>query len=608
MTLNKAGYLTGLKDPAGKFITAKYSAKGLLTTFTNARGMATSFGYDSAGLLLRDTSPAGGKQTLARSDDGNTVTRITAMGRVTTYATVESAGDDLDRNVTAPTGLTKTMHESADLATTVSTPDGVQIAVTPATDPRFGDSASIPQTTVTTTPGGLVNNVDAARLVVLENADPFSLTEQTETVALNGKSFTQIFDAASKTFTETTPAGRHSTSVIDSQGRMVSEQLAGLDQVDYHYDVHGRLDSVSTGSGGLQRTTQFTHDPQGHLQTIADPLGRIQSYVRDKVGRIVKQTLPGSTVKYAYDATGNLVKLTNPANKFYSFGYSKTDLLSAFSLPAATAKGIPPKQTYAYNLDNQLTRMTRFDGSKLAYSYDTGGRLNKLASVTNASLFWTYGYDATHGYLNTITAPGSVGLGFIRDGPVLQALSWTGPISGQVTLTHNSDFQTQAVKVNGGNAIAYGYDADGLLSTVGALTLLRSSQNGLRSGSTLGDIQDAYTYNTFGEVAHLRSHLHNCRCFNVGGLRLRQARTDHPAHGKLGRRACKGLRLYLRFSRAAAECDGRSKLHDVHVQQQWQSPVVEHHRCDDHQRERKIRYAGSLADLRHSQDRLYEKW
>jgi RHS repeat-associated protein len=504
VTLNAQGYLTSLKDPAGKLTRAKYTPKGLLTAFTNARGMTSTLTYDANGLLLQDKNPAGGKQTLSRSSDGNTVTRTTTAGLTTTYQTITQSDGSIDRTVTEPTGLASVSHKTAQLAETITTSDGLQIAMTPADDPRFGKSASIPQTETTTTPGGLVSSIAATRVATLAGTDPLGLTGQTETLSLNGNTFTSSFDAASNTFTDTSPAGRISIRSIDSLGRTTSEQVAGLDPVSYLYDTHGRLASIISGSGGDMRTMTYSYDTNGFLQTLTDPLGRTQSYVRDKLGRPLQQTLPdGSLLKYAYDANGNLTKLTNPANKVYKFSYGKTDLMTAVTAPAA--KGAKTKEAYFYNPDGQLTGMTRLDGVKLAYTYDTGGRLSTLASPDGN---WTYGYDAARGYLNSITEPGGINLGFTRDGQLLTALTWSGgPFAVQqaVEFDYNNDFQVESVSVNNADPVAYSYDSDGLLTTAGALTLQRSSQNALRTGSILGSVQDGFSYNAFGEVTHYQA-------------------------------------------------------------------------------------------------------
>ncbi|MDG4555807.1 MAG: RHS repeat-associated core domain-containing protein [Candidatus Contendobacter sp.] len=70
---------------------------------------------------------------------------------------------------------------------------------------------------------------------------------------------------------------------------------------------------------------------------------------------------------------------------------------------------------------------------------------------------------------------------------------------GTVGFTHDDDFRLASVSVNGA-PVAYRYDADGLLTQTGALTLHRDPHNGLLTGMTLDGVSDSRTYNGFGEV------------------------------------------------------------------------------------------------------------
>ncbi|MBI5497757.1 MAG: RHS repeat-associated core domain-containing protein, partial [Deltaproteobacteria bacterium] len=54
--------------------------------------------------------------------------------------------------------------------------------------------------------------------------------------------------------------------------------------------------------------------------------------------------------------------------------------------------------------------------------------------------------------------------------------------------------------VNGGTPIAFSYDDDGLLTQAGALVLTRDATNGFVTGTTLGNVTDAFGYNGHGEV------------------------------------------------------------------------------------------------------------
>ena len=77
---------------------------------------------------------------------------------------------------------------------------------------------------------------------------------------------------------------------------------------------------------------------------------------------------------------------------------------------------------------------------------------------------------------------------------------WAGLVTRSVGWTYTTDFRVTTERVNGGTPITFAYDPDRLVTGVGALTLTRNPENGLLTGSTLGNVTDSYTYSTFGEV------------------------------------------------------------------------------------------------------------
>jgi YD repeat-containing protein len=54
--------------------------------------------------------------------------------------------------------------------------------------------------------------------------------------------------------------------------------------------------------------------------------------------------------------------------------------------------------------------------------------------------------------------------------------------------------------VNGGSAVSFTYDIDGLLTGTGGLTLTRDAQNGRVTGTNLGAVVESFTYDAFGAV------------------------------------------------------------------------------------------------------------
>jgi RHS repeat-associated protein len=174
------------------------------------------------------------------------------------------------------------------------------------------------------------------------------------------------------------------------------------------------------------------------------------------------------------------------------------------------------RTSYTWNRDKQLTSVQRPDGALLSFNYDNAGRLATVAEPLGTH---TYSYDGAKGTLSGIASPdGSVG--FTYDGDLPTAISSSaGPVSASVGFSYDSSFHVTGETVNGKNAIAFGYDNDDLLVSAGALTLQRDPANGLLTGTVLGNITDAYTYNTFGEPTSYSVNLNGATVFTLGYTR-----------------------------------------------------------------------------------------
>ncbi len=78
--------------------------------------------------------------------------------------------------------------------------------------------------------------------------------------------------------------------------------------------------------------------------------------------------------------------------------------------------------------------------------------------------------------------------------------SVTGPVPGALTTAYDNFFRASQIGVNG-SSIAYAYDADGLLTGAGNMTLTRDPGNGLVTGTALGQIATSQSYDSFGRVS-----------------------------------------------------------------------------------------------------------
>lgn len=500
LTVDANGYLATLTNPAAEQLVFSYAGEGLLHSLTDPKGYVHVFDYDANGRLIQDSNPAGGFVTLnpAPVTNGFEVTLTTALSRVFRYRVETLANLDDRRTHTGADGLITTLVRTQAGVTTVNYPDGSTLTATEVPDPRWSLKAPVLGSLTFKSPASLTFSLTNSFSASLSDpANPLSLTSETATTTINGRVYTTVYDAGQRRFTLTTPEGRVLTQTIDAQGRLAQEQLGDLLAVSYGYDAQGRLASITQGTGTDLRTLTVTYDPQYRPKTVTDTLNQTATLDYDVGDRVKTVTLPGSRLLgLAYDKNSNVATLTPPGQPAHLFDYSKVDLESLYTAPPVATE--PSTTIYHYNADKDFTGADRPDGNTLVVMPDSAGR---LSSVTTPRGTITLTYDATSGSLKTVTDPDGGMLTYGFDGPLLTSVTAAGAVPGSVGFTWNTDLQVASETLNSANSIAYTYDHDEFLKTAGTLSLSRYPQNGFISGSTLGNVTDAVTYNGFGEPA-----------------------------------------------------------------------------------------------------------
>jgi YD repeat-containing protein len=252
-SLDAGGYLASITSAAGETTRFTSSGEGLLIGLLDLMGHLSRFEYDALGRLIRDEDPAGGFTALARteSDHGVTVSRTSALGRVTTYR-VERLPTRQQRWVTTfPSGLQNVMQIGTDGSRSLTAPDGTVTTLMPGGDPRFGMQAPTASSLKVATPGKLTATVTETRTATLPHPlDTLSSTRMTETVRINGRTYASAYEVSLRKITSSTPLGRQTVTTLDAQGRVLEEQLAGLDPIHFAMIPEAADDHRPGGSHG----------------------------------------------------------------------------------------------------------------------------------------------------------------------------------------------------------------------------------------------------------------------------------------------------------------------------------------------------------------------
>jgi RHS repeat-associated protein len=524
---------------------------GLMNNFTDPKGQKHVFEYDSIGRLTRDENPAAGVQTLQRSTSvtpgpalTETVTRTTKLLRSTTYSG-QHPGVTESRTTTLPTGLQNTLTIGADGTRDWLYADGTKIHREISTDPRFALTAPVIKKYDITAAGVTFDAQTTLRSATCAAAGVCSggttcdgnnftnLVTQTDSVAVNGKSFqaayAQLCPAATGgtyAITNTTPSTtsqRYRKLTYNNVGQVTQMESGGLYPLRLHYDSKGRVDQIAQGTanGADERILTLAYNGtingsgSGMLSTetfndLGSDVVQFPSAGYDLDGRAKTVTPPGvSSVAMAYDLNGNVSSLTPPSGSAHSFVYDGADKMATYSPPLLGSTATP--SAVIYDPDQLPIEVGRPDGDSVFIAYDPSGR---VSTVNHALTSYTYGYDPS-GRLSLIqttsaTTQENIQYGYYggsNGGSVALDIIRSGVVNGTVHRDLNSFFQKSTETINSANSISFGYDDDGLLVTAGAMQLIPSTLSGLLNGTTLGCISDSYSYLhsgqslSFGETA-----------------------------------------------------------------------------------------------------------
>jgi len=502
LSVNGDGYLTGVTNPMGKTTRFGYGDYGLLKTVTIPDVPSGTFSfdydgagyhYDGAGYLVKASDRRGGADGLSSEGSGGdySVTVAKTKSASSNFAVAFASNGACEQIKTRPDGAQVDRVSLADGSSQTTLPEGSVVADLLGPDPRFGMQAPVHKVRQIASPGGRTSTIAISRTANLKTSgNPLSLTKLTETITVNNKVTTIVYDNGTRSLTRTSPEGRRAVTTLDAQGRLAGEAFDEIDPAVYTYDTSGHVKTVSQDRGATARTFTFAYDTQGYLRSITDPLGGTTEFECDALGWINNVTFPdGRQVSLDYDVRGNLVSITPPDRSAHTFDYNAVGLLSRYTPPG----GSQYATSYSYDEDRRPLSTTLPGGRTVTFVYDGAGRVLDVKAPEGTI---HHGYNAA-GQVSSLTVYGRDVLSFEYDGWLMTALQYAGTVDGRVDLAYNNDFLVSRLDVNGTVVAGFDYDGDNLLVQAGNIAITRAAQAGGRiTGTTLGQVTDAWTYDS----------------------------------------------------------------------------------------------------------------
>jgi RHS repeat-associated protein len=366
-----------------------------------------------------------------------------------------------------------------------------------ASDSRFGSQSTYPASTSVVLPSGLTRLSTAKRTVTLAApGDVTTLSRLEEESTINGKRWLSVYTANDKTLRLTSPLGRVSSVTLDDKGRAVSWVSPGVASTQVTYDSRGRATRVAQG----MRRVDVTYGANGFADSMTDGLARTTRFSTDTTGQLDSAKRPDmATYAFGWDGNGNLTSLTPPGKPAHAFAYSKVNEVTGYAPPMVAGVG---KESYTWTRDSQVSSIVHPDATSTTLTRDMAGRATRVVAPWATS---TYDYSPMTGQLVS-SSRDAQRLDWLHDGmlPVLEASS--GLVSGSVSRNYDEDFRVVELAVNDAG-ISYAYDEDGLLTAAGPVVMVRSATTGQLQTATTGTVTTSYTYDAYGAPASIETRV-----------------------------------------------------------------------------------------------------
>jgi len=356
-----------------------------LTSAKDLNGNTWTFAYDSQHELTVMKTPVcaatpGCNGIVNVYNGGRVMSQTDAMGRITTFAYSNGT-----TTITDPRGNVTVDEYQNNLlmSETKASGTGAQATWTYQYDP-----AALSLIQVVDPNGHATTSVRDAQARLIVSTDARGSTTQ------------HTYNAFGQALTTTDPMGTITTNTYDSAGNITQSAtpLTGTGQT--RITVYSYQDASHPGD--LTRMTDaggkiwlYSYDQYGNRVSATDPIGNVTTYESDLAGRMTSKVMPrgnatGGTPSaytwvYTYDGSGHLLSTTDPLTLHPTTNQYDGD----GNLTMVTDQNGHWTQ-FTFDLDEEVTNVTRFDGSTQQTVHDANGNILKQIDGRNQATVYTY--------------------------------------------------------------------------------------------------------------------------------------------------------------------------------------------------------------------------
>ena len=355
-------------------------------------------GYDLADRLKTQTAIDGGVSTFTYDPSGNVLAATDANGHVTKYeydekgrrsVAIDERGfrsqlfydleDRVVKLVNASGEVTRYFYDAEGRKTSIEDPLGY------VTEFEYDDH------------GNLVKIIDA-------NATQFPVGSANRLARVNSEGATVFmeYDELNRRTRTLNAEGGETLYTYDLLGNVVEIRDAELRTTEMKYDDLGRLIEIidPLQEFPVDKTIHLYYDQADNMIRQVDRKGQETLYHYDLLNRVkrIEYLADGSEETFVYDAFEDLVSVSNP-DITWTLEYD-----NKHRLESKTDERLGRSLLYEYDLANNLTQKTDYQGGITEFQYDRTNRL--VSQSTQEYLQVSYHYDPAGRLVNRILSNG----------------------------------------------------------------------------------------------------------------------------------------------------------------------------------------------------------